>query len=175
VDDFIGRQTSADDVELQHFRQLLLVAQQRVQVALAQPPEGFVGRCQQGQLAGSGDVLHEIGGVVLHNAVELVEDAVALLLYGHRSNGARKEQNQSDKEKFVPLKFPTANGTLWEDEKGHQREKNDNFLFFSLSSVSSNVCMCVKWPLDGILGCYGEAKELEREKSLMRKCECFVE
>ena len=80
MDDLIRGQTSADDVQLEDFSQFLLVGQQSIQIVLAEPAEGFVGRGQQRQLAGARDALHEVGCKVLHDAVEFVQDPVALLL-----------------------------------------------------------------------------------------------
>lgn len=78
--DLVGREPAPDDVQLQDFRQFLLVGQQGVEVVLAEAPKRLVRRREQGQLAGAGDALHEIGGKVLHDAVKLVQDPVALLL-----------------------------------------------------------------------------------------------
>lgn len=80
LDDLVGRETAPDDVQLQDFRQFLLIGQQGVEVVLAEAPERLVRRREQGELAGAGDALHEVRGKVFHDAIELVQDAVALLL-----------------------------------------------------------------------------------------------
>ena len=80
LDDLVGWQVSANDVQLEDFGQFLLIGKKGVQIGLTQATEGFVGRGQQGQFAAAGDVLHKTDGVVFHDAVELVENSVTLFL-----------------------------------------------------------------------------------------------
>lgn len=84
VDYFVRGQSTSDDVQVQDLGEFLLVGEQRVEDAIVQAAEGFVGRRQQRQFAGARDVLHEIGGEVFHNAIEFVENAVALPLQVER-------------------------------------------------------------------------------------------
>ena len=80
LNNFFGRQASADDVQLQYFRQFVLIGEQSVEIGLSQSAESFIRRGQQGQFSGTSDVLHEIGGKVFHDTVEFVQNSVALLL-----------------------------------------------------------------------------------------------
>lgn len=87
LNNLVGRQSPADDVQLEDFRQFLLVGEEGVQIGLADPAESLVGRGQESEGSVTGDALHEVDGVVLHDAVELVEDPVALFLQDTQREG----------------------------------------------------------------------------------------